>query len=357
VKAGKLAVVGVVQEQHPDRARLYRQWRGFDWPILVDSLNLLGLKAVPKAIAIDESGIVRVAAARPALFARQFLDREFERVTVPRGLNRAKKPFPHEKFLYGGEDGIEAFEKGATDGPGWFRLGVALKRRSESGRAKPDDEQRAIAAWGKALSLDPNQYIWRRRIQQYGPVLAKPYGFYSWVDRARVEIRQRGKEPRPLAVEPAGSEIQEREGPPGRNPEFIDPDPEGKIARDTDFVTLRTLVTPARVRPRHPFPIRVKLMPAKAEWNDEGGETILSLARGSLGRVLGKYTRHTGIAGRRPRLLFLDFEVPAHHEPGETELRGYVLYGICEDGTGVCRFLRQDFTAVVTVDPEAPSIR
>ena len=27
VEAGKLDVLGVVQEQHPDRAKLYRQWR------------------------------------------------------------------------------------------------------------------------------------------------------------------------------------------------------------------------------------------------------------------------------------------------------------------------------------------
>ncbi|MCH8851876.1 MAG: hypothetical protein IID41_04415, partial [Planctomycetes bacterium] len=56
VKSGDLVVLGVVQEQHPDRAKLYKQWRQIDWPILVDSLNLLDLAVVPVPVAIDESG-------------------------------------------------------------------------------------------------------------------------------------------------------------------------------------------------------------------------------------------------------------------------------------------------------------
>ena len=58
VKAGKLVAIGVVQEQHPERALLYRQWRNLDWPIFVDSLNLLDLEVVPVPIAIDTTGRV-----------------------------------------------------------------------------------------------------------------------------------------------------------------------------------------------------------------------------------------------------------------------------------------------------------
>ncbi|MFB3067037.1 MAG: TlpA family protein disulfide reductase, partial [Planctomycetota bacterium] len=57
-------MIGIVQEQHPDRARLYKQWRQLNWPILVDSLNLLGLRAVPKLVALDESGVVRASGLR-----------------------------------------------------------------------------------------------------------------------------------------------------------------------------------------------------------------------------------------------------------------------------------------------------
>jgi hypothetical protein len=40
-------MVGIIQEQHPDRAGLFMQWKQMDWPILVDSLNLLGVAVVP----------------------------------------------------------------------------------------------------------------------------------------------------------------------------------------------------------------------------------------------------------------------------------------------------------------------
>ncbi len=67
----------------------------------------------------------------------------------------------------------------------------------------------AVEAWKEARRRDPNQYIWRRRIQQYGPVLDKPYPFYHWVAQARREIRARGEQPLPLTVEPSGAELAE----------------------------------------------------------------------------------------------------------------------------------------------------
>lgn len=52
-------MVGIIQEQHPDRCRLFMQWKQMDWPILVDSLNLLEVTAVPITLTIDEHGIIR----------------------------------------------------------------------------------------------------------------------------------------------------------------------------------------------------------------------------------------------------------------------------------------------------------
>ena len=57
VDQGRLAIVGLIQEQHPDRCRLFMQWKGMDWPILVDALNLYGVDAVPITYAIDEAHI------------------------------------------------------------------------------------------------------------------------------------------------------------------------------------------------------------------------------------------------------------------------------------------------------------
>ena len=76
-ESGQLRVVGLVQEQHPDRAALFAQWQGFDWPILWDPFGLTGSKAVPNAWALDEHGVVRVVGPKPATLEEQFLARDF----------------------------------------------------------------------------------------------------------------------------------------------------------------------------------------------------------------------------------------------------------------------------------------
>ena len=88
-KQNKVKLVGVIQEQHGDRCRLFAQWKGFDWPILQDKINLLGLRAVPKSIAIDEHGIVRSLNPSPNSI-EEFLnqtfaapDRELSVVDIP----------------------------------------------------------------------------------------------------------------------------------------------------------------------------------------------------------------------------------------------------------------------------------
>ena len=58
-------MIGIIQEQHPDRCRLFMQWKQMGWPIIVDSLNLTGVSAVPRTLAIDEHGIVRLNRAQP----------------------------------------------------------------------------------------------------------------------------------------------------------------------------------------------------------------------------------------------------------------------------------------------------
>jgi hypothetical protein len=114
-----------------------------------------------------------------------------------------------------------------------FRLGVAHRIRHESARRKPGDFQAAVDAWGPALALDPSQYIWRRRIEQYGPRLAKPYAFYDWIEQARAEIARRGEAPIPLTVEPYCSELA---GPVrealAEAAAPVEPDPTGLIGRD-----------------------------------------------------------------------------------------------------------------------------
>ena len=58
-EAGKLELVGIIEEQHPDRTRLFMQWNEMGWPLLIDSLNLLDVSAVPLTYLVDEGGVVR----------------------------------------------------------------------------------------------------------------------------------------------------------------------------------------------------------------------------------------------------------------------------------------------------------
>src|SRR5437016_3462065 len=58
-RQGKVQVVGIAQELHSDRARLFMQWQRVDWPLLVDALDILNLETVPITVAVDEYGIVR----------------------------------------------------------------------------------------------------------------------------------------------------------------------------------------------------------------------------------------------------------------------------------------------------------
>ena len=199
IEAGELVALGVVQEQHPDRARLYQQWRQLGWPILVDSLNLLDLSVVPVPLAIDESGVVRLTRPRAASFEKDFLQQSYPEVEFPAGFNRAERPKAKQVRQTVSESGSaeayrtlgdaefyddtpdslaraieayrEAVKRDTGDGRAHFRLGVALLRRAESTHRRAGDAQAAVKHWGQALAIDPNQYIWRRRIQQYGPRL------------------------------------------------------------------------------------------------------------------------------------------------------------------------------------------
>lgn len=225
-------MAGIIEEEHPDRARLFMQWKQMRWPILVDSLNLLGNSAVPITLAIDEYGVISMVNPKHEDIG-EFLNRTFARpASLPatgdvepdltslkqatrQGTAKAWEDYANALVEWGGpmrlSEAIEGYQHALRlepeAGPLHFRLGVAYRKRYDSQVRQPEDFQRAVEEWSAAREIDPNQYIWRRRIQQYGPRLDKPYRFYDWVARARKGIAARGETPVPLAVEPAGAEI------------------------------------------------------------------------------------------------------------------------------------------------------
>ncbi len=387
VKQGRLVLLGVTQEQHADRCRLFARWKGFDWPILHDPINLLEAPAVPIVVALDEHGIVRAVGPRPETFAREFLDKTFAD-DAPAGASKSSGPPDPTSLLreararrdadawreagdaltvWGGvarvDEAIDTYTRAVrlepSDKNARFRLGVAYRMRHESAGRRPGDFQAAVDAWGRALELDPNQYIWRRRIEQYGPLLAKPYPFYDWVERARSEIRDRGEEPVPLAEEPSGSEL----AGPARDVTVeasapVEPDPNGRIHRDSRrLIEAEVAVIPRRVRPGEAARVHLSFRPnatRTGHWNNESTPLQVWVA-GADGWTIAT-RRLEASQGDQPEsdeVRRLDFEVKAPPAgAGKVRLAAYALYNVCEQAGGRCLFLRQDLTIEIDVAGE-----
>jgi len=235
VESKKLVVVAVAQEQHADRARLLLQWLNADWIVLHDPLNLLGVRTVPRAIAIDEHGIVRDTNPRPDTVAESFVLKDFagkpgptpepETTDLPdpritrriAGESRVSGPWRDhgDALVLAGlppqlDEAIEAYEKALTlnrdDFAAAFRLGVARRIRFDRPERRENDFQEAVNAWQRAVKGDPRHGIYQARVKQYGPAVDREHGFYGWVAEARAAIAARGQTPVALAVEPSPAE-------------------------------------------------------------------------------------------------------------------------------------------------------
>jgi len=386
---GKLQMLGIIQEQHPYRARLFMQWKQMDWPILVDSYNLLGTSLVPITLLIDEYGIVRhsvSSAAGSSDTLEAFLATTYE---PPARMGASTPGIPEldalerragdeasavawrnhadALALWGGKQGIDpaiasyrqAIELAPEEAPTEFRLGVTLRRRYDSAQGTPTDFGAAIEHWTRALSLDPNNYIWRRRIQQYGPRLDKPYPFYDWVDEARGAIEARGETPVVLPVEPRGAELAQparvfdvAEAPP-------EPDPEGRILRDEGrYVRLDSALVPPVVPSGGTARVHLELRPVvavDAHWNNEAAGLVVWLDPPSgweVDRRRVEAALPPTAVSDEPRRIELELrrtenaDVPA-------EITGYALYYVCEGRQGACLYRRQDFSFPLVVASQA----
>ncbi len=371
---GRIQMLGIIQEQHPDRALLFMQWKRMGWPLLVDSMNLLGVKVVPITALIDASGVVRALNPKPEDLA-EFL--EENPASLPSAADRSDVGTVRRTLVQGAEaslemaDGFVLWEDESRldvaisiyrkllaeekDGSIHFRLGTALRKRYDSEFRQADDFAQAVSHWARALSIDPNQYIWRRRIQQYGPRLDKPYPFYDWVPEAIGEIRQRGEEPLELAVQPSGAEfahpIARFAGDDGRG----EPDPEGRIWRDSEgFVLLETTVVPPRPEPGKSARVHLVFRPnqkIKAHWNNEADDMVVWVdapSGWSVNPRKSTVARPPATVSLEPR--HVEFEVNLGAEAkGGVEIPAYALYYVCEDVDGTCLYRRQDLKIEIEV--------
>jgi cytochrome c-type biogenesis protein CcmH/NrfG len=150
-----------------------------------------------KWTSIDEYGIVRSTRLLPESIEREIVSQTFADDAASAAQPERYGPVPSRAFetlqsvaqatnsadawrelgdsliLWGGPkrlpDAIDAYTAATRvdpqDGRAFFRLGVALRQRYESAVRQENDFQAAVVTWGRALELDPNQDIWRRRIQ------------------------------------------------------------------------------------------------------------------------------------------------------------------------------------------------
>lgn len=238
-----------------------------------------------------------------------------------------------------------------------FASGVVHRRRYDSPLRRDGDLAAAVEYWAGALERDLNNYIYRRRIQQYGPRLAKPYPFYDWIARARGDIEARGGSPVDLVAEPGGAELA------APAPEFhtsvasADPDPDGRIARDDTLIDAEWAVVPSAITPGESARVHVVFRPGpEAHWNNEADDMELWIStpdgwETDVRRLTVPNPPEEISSEARP----VEFEVraPVDAAAGTYPVGGYSLYYVCEESDGTCLYQRQDLVISVEVTTEA----
>jgi len=358
--SGKIQIVGLIQEQHPERCKLFMEWKKLDFPILVDSLNRLEVTAIPKMWALADQSLVIETRPKMEWIRGEFLELAYPAMIIenpePKE-SRAVQAYLDQEW----SKAIDSFSldcnaasvKDPKDGRPYFRLGCAYRARHDSKDRQPGDFQRAIDMWTQAIRIDPGNYIYQRRLQQYGPRLMKPYPFYDWIDDARRDIEKRGDKVPPLLVEPRGAEL----AGPSRKPieastvKEENPDPEGKMPFDSlGYVKIESVVAPYPARAGATVAVHMDLRLNKklgTTWDNEGGPLQIWLAKGdgyTLAKQLWKspLPHQPGSAENR----VYDFEVglATSKEAGKTKIAGFAVYFVCEKKSGVCTFARQNFS-------------
>lgn len=371
VDDGKLLVIGIAPEQHGDRIELFLQWKGMEeMPVLLDSYNLYRLRAVPITLLIDEAGMVRYRNPKDDDLAAFLAAPPAEVGTAPSA--------PRDPALVGGKTLFttdaselaallnafdEASESSRATPSAHFQRGVAYRKYYDlpsTGR-NPAHFEEAISSWRQALALDPPNYIWRRRLQQYGPRLDKPYPFYDWIATARRDLQAKGIEPHPLASEPTGAEVAHpsKQGAALEVKDLPHPDPDNQLAHDdTNILKCHTVAVPHTTTPERAVRVFVTLTPNAdhdAKWNDEAGLSTVRLVAPPGWQATKPVVAFAPVPGttgqqalKAPRQV--EFELRRDREGGKPDrakaavFEFQLFYNVCYGPDRVCQIFRRDVT-------------
>lgn len=366
------------------------QWHEMEWPVMWDPFNLLGLSVVPVTFLLDSDGTIRLV--QPLLERIDDIagliigvpwDREAGSDPSRRSMlpdldylpprREEAKPMEWSNHavslaLWGGpqrlDQAVGAAQRATEarqDPTAWFRLGVLLRMRYDSIFRQAGDFGGAVAAWTRALNADPNNYIWRRRLQQYGPRLAKPYSFYDWVPEARSAITSRGETPLELAVEPQGAELAKPAtvvAGEGADLPQVEPDPNERIlVDDRPLIRLETVLVPPVVRAGEATRVHLLFMPdpeLDGHWNNEVGPGEIWLTPPPGWHIDGRYhVLEPGPDEVSDEVRHVEFEavIPVEAEAGVHTISGYALYYVCQGETGACLYRRRALTVPIEVAP------
>lgn len=352
----QVQILAVVQEQHAERARLYKQWREFDMVILQDSICELELVAVPYIIPLDES--LRVVAHRAdEKFFESWLSKPATELAEPVSARETEfSEVDNQLKFHEGEmdlgSVISGYEKMLADHDSdarlHFRLGVAYRMRYDRDQS-PGDFELAAKHWSRALEINPNQYIFRRRIEQYGPRLNKPYPFYDWVETAIAEVKERGEEPAAQNVELTGSEIAGR----ARKFESVEQagpvDADRRVNLDSEkLVNIQPVIVPSKLKPGQAGRVHVVLDTNDiAKWNNESAPLTIWIESTdgvvlSQNNLVYKLQDESDQSVTSSELRTLEFEVKLDKGSTAESLKCFALYNVCKED-GVCMYLRQEF--------------
>lgn len=364
VKEDKLLVAGIAPEQHGDRMKLFLQWKGMsDMHVMLDSYNMLGLSGVPITLLIDEAGVIRFKNPKDTDLKKFLALPPAEVGTAPKS-----ERTPYRDLVPATHLGRDLLDPNFTLPDHYFRMGVAHRKAYDQAPtdADPRHLQRAVLYWRRALEGNPGNYIWRRRLQQYGPRLDKPYPFYDWVETARAEIRKRGEKPHPLLAEPMGAEIA-KPSKQAESHKFVHPDPDRKLPHDDQgVITCDLVVVPHTKTPQTSARVLLTLTPNSfvyAKWNDEAGVSTVRLVP-NKGWKASKPTilitpKEAGAANdSAPR--FVEFEI-YRTDDAPKDLQTFqckLFYNVCHGETPVCQLFRRDLKVDYSLEPKAePGVR